>query len=168
MRYWRELGKDWGISAVIVIAAFVIWQVVTRPRPQSSGPAPDFALVDLDGQEVRLSELGDGLIVLNFWFTDCGPCRHEIPELAAWHTANPEIPLIGVSTDRLPIEMLRTRSAQLGVNYTVVHDAYSEVSSDYGVGLCAGTGSALALGCAAAPPCAGAGALDLGFSGSPT
>ena len=41
--------------------------------------APDFRLLDLEGQPHRLSEI-DGPIVLNFWASWCEPCIEEMPE----------------------------------------------------------------------------------------
>jgi peroxiredoxin len=43
--------------------------------------APDFELPDIYGQKHRLSELKGKVVVLNFWFTSCAPCRAEMPEL---------------------------------------------------------------------------------------
>ena len=34
-----------------------------------------------------LAEHRDDLVVLNFWFTDCPPCRNEIPQLVDFHDA---------------------------------------------------------------------------------
>ncbi len=41
--------------------------------------APDFRLLDLEGQPHQLSEI-DGPIVLNFWASWCEPCIEEMPE----------------------------------------------------------------------------------------
>lgn len=41
--------------------------------------APDFRLLDLDGNPHRLSDI-DGPIVLNFWASWCEPCIEEMPE----------------------------------------------------------------------------------------
>ena len=43
-------------------------------------PAPDFALTDLDGETVMLSDFRGKTVVLNFWATWCPPCREEMPE----------------------------------------------------------------------------------------
>jgi peroxiredoxin len=44
-------------------------------------PAPEFELTDIYGQHHRLSELKGKVVVLNFWFTSCAPCREEMPKL---------------------------------------------------------------------------------------
>ena len=43
-------------------------------------PAPDFALTNLDGETVRLSDFRGKTVVLNFWASWCPPCREEMPE----------------------------------------------------------------------------------------
>ena len=46
---------------------------------------PDFEGKDLDGNAVKSNELfaGNAVTVINFWFTTCGPCVGELPELDA-------------------------------------------------------------------------------------
>ena len=133
MKYWANLAKDWGIALVVVFAAFFTWQYINTPNLQSSGAAPDFALENLVGEKVELSSFGDQLVVLNFWFTDCPPCRSEIPQIVDFHDANPDIPVIGISIDRIPTPHLRSRSGQLGIDYTVLHDRSGVVARSYGV-----------------------------------
>jgi len=133
-RYWLGLAKDWGVSIGVVVAAFVLWGLFATPRPISDGPAPEFALSSLQGESVKLSDFGeDEVVVLNFWFTTCGPCRHEIPELTKYHEAHPEVPLLGISVDALPLRQLAGRSEKLGITYTVLHDERSQVAAAYGV-----------------------------------
>lgn len=40
-----------------------------------------FNTSDMDGNPVDLKDVQNKIIVLNFWFINCGPCRREIPEL---------------------------------------------------------------------------------------
>jgi len=130
----KGLARDWILAIAVVLALWFLWMQFLAPQPKSSGPAPDFALADLSGEEVRLSELED-VVVLNFWFTSCPPCRHEIPELSAFHTAHPDVPIFGVSIDRMPTPKLAAISKKLGINYPVLHDANSKVAAEYGVSL---------------------------------
>jgi peroxiredoxin len=41
----------------------------------------DFKLKDMQGTKYRLSDLKGKVVVLNFWFINCPPCKQEIPEL---------------------------------------------------------------------------------------
>jgi len=43
--------------------------------------APGFALKDISGNTVTLSEYKDRVILLEFWATWCPPCKASIPEL---------------------------------------------------------------------------------------
>lgn len=57
------------------------------PKPRASsyfstGKRPaTFTAKDLEGNQYKLRELEGKVVVLNFWFVNCGPCRREIPEL---------------------------------------------------------------------------------------
>ena len=50
-------------------------------EPQPSGPAPDFALSDLEGAPVSMKDLRGKAVVLYFWATWCATCRAEMPKL---------------------------------------------------------------------------------------
>ncbi|MFC4767402.1 TlpA family protein disulfide reductase [Effusibacillus consociatus] len=54
-------------------------QVASLPRPGYN--APDFTLTDLNGQQVKLSELKGKKILINFWASWCPPCKAEMPDL---------------------------------------------------------------------------------------
>jgi peroxiredoxin len=64
-------------------------------------PAPDFTLRDLHGGDVRLSALRGKVVLLNFWYSSCGPCRRETPDLIALHNlrAGQGLEILAVNLD---------------------------------------------------------------------
>ena len=41
----------------------------------------NFKATDINGNKINVKELKGKVVVLNFWFINCPPCRKEIPEL---------------------------------------------------------------------------------------
>lgn len=86
-------------------------------------PAPDFALERLNGETFRLSDQEGTVVVLNIWATWCGPCRDEIPELAALQEEmRGEVLVVGVSIDERPPGVVGAHARKYGINYPVVID----------------------------------------------
>ena len=130
----KGLARDWLLALAVVLVLWFLWIQFLAPGPKQAGPAPDFTLAELSGEEFRLADHSE-TVVLNFWFTSCPPCRHEIPELSAFHDAHPDVPIYGVSIDRMAPERLAAMSKKLGITYPVLHDATAQVAGKYGVSL---------------------------------
>jgi thiol-disulfide isomerase/thioredoxin len=132
--FFVGLLRDWGIALIVVVLVFVGFNAFFGPGKPPSGPARDFTLLDLNGQEWTLSEAEERVIVLNFWFTDCPPCRKEIPDLVRWQNEHPDVPIVGIHVDpRKPPGVVKRVSEQLGINYTVLDDRQVEVAKAYNV-----------------------------------
>ena len=74
---------------------------VASDRVEVGQPAPSYASTAMNGDSVSLAGLRGKVVLLNVWATWCGPCRQEIPELRAIHSAYKDrgLELIGVSVD---------------------------------------------------------------------
>jgi peroxiredoxin len=67
----------------------------------SRQPAPAFQLADSSGAMKQLSDYRGKVVLLNFWATECGGCKLEIPwliELEAAHKSD-RFTVVGVSMD---------------------------------------------------------------------
>ncbi len=53
----------------------------TAAKGGSKEIAPDFNVKTLEGKDLNLSTLKGKVVVLNFWFIGCAPCRVEMPGL---------------------------------------------------------------------------------------
>lgn len=43
--------------------------------------APEFTMTDSDGNDYSLGELRGHVVLVNFWFVNCQPCREEFPSI---------------------------------------------------------------------------------------
>ncbi|QKK01629.1 MAG: TlpA family protein disulfide reductase [Pseudomonadota bacterium] len=66
----------------------------------------DFALPDLGGDTVRLSDYRGQWVVVNYWATWCKPCRKEIPDLSALDQRREDVQVLGLAfEDTDPAEL---------------------------------------------------------------
>ena len=145
----------YGLAAAIVVviaAVFVQREILDDDNAASvlglldgngaevGEPAPDFVLLVLDGEPVRLSDFRGKTVVLNFWASWCPPCRAEMPEFQElWEQRGPGGPddLVILAVDFLPEDTVSAAGGfveEFELTFPVLFDTSDgDVAQRYGV-----------------------------------
>jgi peroxiredoxin len=144
----REIFMAAGGAVVGLLVIALVWVLAggsagpaLPPAAQANRPAPDFALQDVNGTTVRLSDYRGKIVLLNFWYTGCAPCREETPALQAVYQklAAQGLQIVGVNVranERSGPDGeadIRKFMSGYGVSYPIVLDTDSKVDRDYQV-----------------------------------
>ncbi|MDL1961508.1 MAG: TlpA family protein disulfide reductase [Deltaproteobacteria bacterium] len=95
--------------------------------------APDFTLLNLQDEFVNLSEYKGRVVLINFFATNCPPCRVEIPDFIRLQDqyGSKGFAVIGISVDQNGKRILPGFAQALRINYPILL-ATSKVIRDYG------------------------------------
>jgi thiol-disulfide isomerase/thioredoxin len=99
----------------------------------SGTPLPDVLVVDNDGNEVQLRSLVGTPMIINSWFSTCGPCKTELKSFGAVHDElGDQIRFIGVNPQDTP-EVNVSFAADRGVHYELYRDPDGAYGSAVGI-----------------------------------
>ena len=101
--YVKVKGSDAGFDALLAevkaAAKGDLKKELTKGRVNK--PAVEFALKDLQGKVVKLSDLRGKVVVVDFWATWCGPCKASFPYLQQVYNKykdNPKVVILALNT----------------------------------------------------------------------
>jgi len=118
-----------GIAGILILVAFILLQW----DGLAGKPAPDFTLDQAYGGRVDLSAYRGRPVLLAFWLTSCGICRHELPLL---DRLNPEFSARGVevlAVNIRDVDGAREFMASEHLHLTNLIDADGKTAEQYGV-----------------------------------
>ncbi len=104
----KRTHARWAILSVAVLLVALLRRAaepapIRAPLqpPNARKPAPMFSLLNASGKAIRLSDYRGKVMALNFWATECGGCRLEIPSFVELDQAysGKGLVVVGVSMD---------------------------------------------------------------------
>ena len=128
-----------GVALVVLMA----WVNRDRLQPVIPGtPAPEFAVADLDGDIVRLSDHRGHVVMVSIWATWCGPCRYEMPSMERLYEefAEEGLEILAVSIDAdagtfdlfgRPGGDIQAFADSLGLTFPLLHDPSGHIQQVY-------------------------------------
>jgi peroxiredoxin len=137
------------VIAVLVVAmlALILKALLTPAAAgpvssQTPGPAaplaghyaPNATLVDLSGNQVTLSSLRGKVVILNFWYAACEPCRLEMPALERYYQAHKGEGFVVVGANIVDdAQTTKDFTKAIGVSYPVFRDPGQRAYNTYQV-----------------------------------
>lgn len=96
--------------------------------------APDFTLTDLEGNTVHLSDYRGKGVMLNFWATNCPPCRKEMPAIERQYQQFKEQGIEILAVNIAESHLVASRFAErYGLTFPVLLDQDRSVTQRYGI-----------------------------------
>jgi peroxiredoxin len=95
--------------------------------------APDFELKSMDDSIVKLSDMRDKNVILNFWYTGCPYCVMEMPDLQKLQDKyKDDLLLLGINVGEKK-ETIQEFMDENNLNFTVLLDEDMNVADSYGI-----------------------------------
>jgi cytochrome c biogenesis protein CcmG/thiol:disulfide interchange protein DsbE len=131
------------LFGAIIIVVLVLNGYISLGAPGLPGAPPlaklengslanDFALENLNAEQVRLSDLRGKVVVVNFWATWCIPCVEEMPSFQEFQNQYPDFVMLGIDQEE-GLEQVRTFLEGKGIDYQILLDYNAKVAGSYKV-----------------------------------
>jgi len=129
----KKILNNWHVS-VLFTCLVVLMPAQSIQAEPLSGAAADFTLKSNQGKNLRLEDYRGNVVMLNFWASWCGPCRHEMPLMDTLYQKYKKLgfTILAVNVDEDSSdadEFLRA----VPVSFPVLYDNESKVSKLFDV-----------------------------------
>lgn len=126
---YQLLSRDYGSDNLMQNA-----QVPDPASGENAYAAPNFTVLDADGNEVQLSDYRGKPVVLNFWATWCYYCKVEMPDFDKAYEKYPDVQFLMVNaTDGVQETMASAKEyiEQEGFRFDVFFDTELDAVNAY-------------------------------------
>lgn len=120
-----------GLVALLFILGTVLLSACGGDSPAAPlQKAPNFALRDLNGQEVTLTQFLGQPVMLNFWASWCAPCRLEMPLMEATYQKHKDegLVILAINSGESP-EAAQAFVTENKLTFPILMDENLEVSN---------------------------------------
>jgi peroxiredoxin len=128
----RQVTIQWMLLLLLSWSAFAYGEQSLTPY-KGAQPAPDFELVDVDGDKHRLSDYRGKPLIINFWATWCPPCREEMPSMnRAWSKVKDDVSMLAINVGE-DEDTIFIFSADYPIDFPVLLDRSGDVIREWPV-----------------------------------
>ena len=115
-----------------LIAVFALSGCTDRGDSSEKVLSTNFALQDLNGKTVNLTDFRGRVVLLDFWATWCPPCRSSIPAMEQLHKeySAKGLVLLGISLDHGDWDYVKSFRQEYGITYPILK-GNDDISEQY-------------------------------------
>lgn len=127
------------ILAILALAiGYTIYAAVAKDKVElitAGAEAPDFEVVDLNGDKHRLKDYKGEGVLLNFWGTWCEPCEREFPAMERQYDVfkAQDVEILALNYMQTDFEV-KKYVANMGMTFPVAIDKTRSVFTAYNIG----------------------------------
>lgn len=118
-----------GLLLVVLSLVLTAWSCSRKDdkaveKAEVKGPAPQFALSDLKGEQVKLGQHMGKVVLVEFFTTWCAPCQLAAPELQSLYEKYKDkgLVVLGVTIEGKQEEALNSFIKQHSLTYPILID----------------------------------------------
>ena len=95
--------------------------------------APEATFVTLTGKTIKMADLKDKVVLVNFWATTCSTCVREMPALVDTYNAykGKDFEMIAVAMDYDPPAQVLNYATKKMLPFPVMHDGFNDVAKAF-------------------------------------
>lgn len=137
MKKKRLLFRSSILLILIGALVFTFYQnfFAAKEKVQVGKTAPNFSLMDTNGNSITLQNLRGKGVLLNFWGTWCKPCEEEMPYMNELYASYKDkgVEIVALNADETNLAV-KNFAQQYKLAFPIAIDKGQKVINTYGVG----------------------------------